>query len=50
MQEMVKSSQAVEKILTAYSKCTVKFNSSYHKVIGKLSFAVCLRVVMGWSR
>jgi len=49
MQEMVKSSQAVEKMLTADNKCAVKFNSSCHKVMGKLNFAVYLRVVMDWS-
>lgn len=49
MQEMVKSSQAVEKMLAAYSKCTIKFNSSCHKVIGKLNFAVYLRMLMNWS-
>lgn len=41
IQGMVKSSQAVEKMLTTYSKCTVKFNSSCHKVTGEIKLC-CL--------
>lgn len=49
MQEMVESSQAVEDMVGTYSKCSLKFNSSCHKVMGKLNFDVYLGVVMDRS-